>query len=348
MDKVTRIDDQMNSEDGEIDLSKAFRFISLADNQSKLRGADWLIKPFLERNITSVMFGESGLYKSFIALDLGLCVAYGQEYHGHRVHQGAVYYLCGEGKGGIARRVEAWRLEHGLQHKDAPFYVSEIPAQLLDEGSAQDVAFAMEKPALVIIDTLSTNIGEGDENSNADVGRMLVHVGRYIRDAHSACALFVHHVGHGDKGRERGAYALRGNADTRIQVKPYKGGCSLHSLKVKDGAPFQTIAFEPQTVVIPGIVDSEGDLVTSLTMGQIEYTEPTTVKTLPPQQLKALTVLQTMGPSLAIDWKNELIKQQIIKQDRRYFSKVKNALFQAKLAREKDGLCQIVDLTEDE
>ena len=325
-----------------------FRFISLAENQSRLSGADWLIPPFLERNITAVMFGESGLYKSFIALDLGLCVAYGQEYHGHNAHPGAVYYLCGEGKGGIARRVQAWRLEHGLQHRDAPFYVSAIPAQLLDEGNSQDVAFAMEKPVLVIIDTLSTNIGEGDENSNADVGRMLVNVGRYIRDAHSACALFVHHVGHGDKARERGAYALRGNADTRIHVKPYKDGCSLHSLKVKDGAPFLPIAFEPQTVVIPGILDSEGDVVTSLTMGQVEYIEPATIKTLPPQQLKALTVLQTMGPSLAIDWKKELVKQEIIQPDRRYFNKVKAALIRASLVEEKHGLCQFMELEIDE
>lgn len=327
-----------------------FRFISLAENQSRLSGADWLIPPFLERNITAVMFGESGLYKSFIALDLGLCVAYGQEYHGHNAHPGAVYYLCGEGKGGIARRVEAWRLEHGLQHKDAPFYVSEIPAQLLDEGNSQDVAFAMEKPALVIIDTLSTNIGEGDENSNADVGRMLVNVGRYIRDAHNACALLVHHVGHGDKDRERGAYALRGNADTRIQIKTYKNGCSLHSLKVKDGAPFQPIAFEPQTVVIPGILDSEGDVVTSLTMGQVEYVEPTMEAALPHQQAQALAVLKDIAPATPADWKDKLINLQILKcrYPRQAFNRVKKNLIQAGLVTDSCGLLNPVEIKADE
>jgi len=339
MDKVTSINEQMNSEDGAIDVSNVFRFISLADNQSRLNGADWLIKPFLERDITAVMFGESGLYKSFVALDFGLSVAYGQDYHGHKAHTGAVYYLCGEGKGGIARRVQAWRLEYGLQHKEAPFYISEIPAQLLDEGNAQEVAFAMEKPALVIIDTLSTNIGEGDENSNADVGRLLVNIGRYIRDAHNACALLVHHVGHGAKDRERGAYALRGNADTRIQVKSYKDGCSLHSMKVKDGAPFQPIAFEPQTVVIPGIVDSEGEVVTSLTMGEVEYIEPVLEAALPHQQAQALAVLRQMKSATGPEWKEKLVALRVIKgkSHKQIFHRIKTALETAKLVVENLG-----------
>ena len=225
---------------------QGFQFIGLDAIRKGLKGADYLIKPFLERDTTVVFFGESGIYKSFVALDLGLCIAHGIPYHDHPTHQGAVFYLCGEGKGGIARRVEAWLLERKPKQQAAPFYVSELPAQLIEDGNAEAVAAAIQQavsaagkdPAFIIIDTLSTNIGNGDESNNADIARLLGNVNTHIRERFKACVMFVHHVGHGDKDRERGAYALRGNADARILVKSYKDGCSLHSMKNKDGAAF--------------------------------------------------------------------------------------------------------------
>ncbi|MEE9304117.1 MAG: AAA family ATPase [Thiotrichaceae bacterium] len=337
-------------------VSRDFQFIGLTQIRKGLKGTDYLVKPFLERDTTVVFFGESGTYKSFIALDLGLSIAFGVPYHDYPTHQGAVFYLCGEGKGGIARRVEAWLIKHQLKQQTAPFYVSELPAQLIESGNAEAVATTIQKiatgknPAFIIIDTLSTNIGNGDESNNADIARLLVNVNTHIREQFKACVMFVHHVGHSDKERERGAYALRGNADTRILVKPYKGGCSLHSMKNKDGAPFQPIAFEPSTVVIPRLQDSEGELVTSLTMGQIEYIEPTKEAALPHQQAQALAVLKDIAPATPADWKAKLISLKVIKgkSTKQIFYRLKKALLEAELIVDNCGLLSPAEENHDE
>ena len=122
---------------GSFTFSAALR--SLSQIRKGLNGPQYLIKPFLERSTLTVMFGESGCYKSFLATDIGLCVAYGIDFHGYRAHQGPAFYICGEGHGGIGRRIEAWLIQHDLTRRDAPFYVSELPAQLINEGDAESI-----------------------------------------------------------------------------------------------------------------------------------------------------------------------------------------------------------------
>jgi hypothetical protein len=337
--------------------SSGFGFVGLSELRKRLSGPDYLVKPYLERDTTVVLFGESGAFKSFIALDLGLSVAYGIEYHGHATHPGAVFYLCGEGKGGIARRVEGWLIDHQPRQQKAPFYVSELPAQLIEAGNAAEVAASVQRtadqtgetPVLIIIDTLSTNIGNGDESNNADVARLLGNINTRLREQHNACVLLVHHVGHGDKDRERGAYALRANADSRILVKPHKSGCSLHSLKVKDGAPFPPVAFEPSPIVIPGLFDSEGELVTSLVLSPVEYVPPADEKALPNQQAQALAVLRDMKSATAPEWKEKLISLQVIKgkSHKQIFNRIKTGLSNTELVKESCGVFSPADQDSD-
>lgn len=327
---------------------QGFEFVALPELRKQLKGPDYLVKPFLERDTTTVLFGESGAYKSFVSLDMGLSVAHNIAYHGHTTHPGAVFYLCGEGKGGIARRVEAWLIERRPKQQDPPFYVSALPAQLINDASAAEVAASVQRiadscgqaPALIVVDTLSTNIGDGDEANNADVARLLANINNRLRTAHNACVLLVHHVGHADKDRERGAYALRANADSRILVKPYKAGCSLHSLKVKDGVPFQPVAFEPSPVIIPGLFDSEGEHVTSLVMEPVEYIAPCDEKSLPNQQAQALAVLRDMKSATGPEWKDKLISLEVIKgkSHKQIFQRIKTRLLEAELVTDSCGL----------
>ncbi len=168
----------------------------------------------------------------------------------------------------------------------------------------------------------------------------MVNVNTHVRERFKACVMFVHHVGHGDKDRERGAYALRGNADTRILVKSYKGGCSLHSMKIKDGAPFQPIAFEPSPVVIPGLQDSEGEPVTSLVMEPVEYIPPTEEKALPNQQAQALAVLHDMKAATGQEWQKKLVALKVIKgkSHKQIFQRIKKVLRDNELVDENCGV----------
>ena len=279
--------------------SNKFRFLSLNDVRKNLKGTQFLVNPFLERETVTVMFGESGAYKSFVCLDMGLCIAIGIPYHGHPTNQGVVFYVCGEGASGIGRRVEAWLIEHNKTNSNAPFFISNVPGKLIEEGNAIGIANIIEvqsnqTPVLIIIDTLSTNIGDDDESSNPDIAALMNNVSVHMKNRFSACVLIVHHVGHADKDRERGAYALRGKADARILIKAEAGfSCSIHSLKVKDGPIFQPVSFHTQVVGIPGIEDSEGGAVSSLVMEIRDYVEDETAA-LSVQHQQALAVFQDM------------------------------------------------------
>jgi RecA-family ATPase len=91
---------------------------------------DWLIADICERDSLIQVFGTPGAAKTFAALDMGLCIAAGIDYHGRKVRQGPVIYVTGEGQNGLARRAEAWSSHNGIDRESLPFYVSTLPAAL--------------------------------------------------------------------------------------------------------------------------------------------------------------------------------------------------------------------------
>lgn len=259
-------------------------FRSLTELRANLVGTQYLIKPILERDTLTILYGDSDTYKSFLAIDMGLTIAHGLAFGGLRVHQGPVFYVCGEGQGGIGRRVEAWHISRAIPSRDAPFFVSKRPGALLDEDSASAVAEEIQArldeaglgaPALVIIDTMSANFGDGDESKNADAARFMANLNLYLRGQFSCSVLVIHHVGHMEKERERGAYAIRANADARILARRLQTpfAVALVCQKMKDGPTFEPMAFQGRQVTLPGVMDSEGEQQTSLAFERIPYEE---------------------------------------------------------------------------
>jgi Ethanolamine utilization protein EutJ (predicted chaperonin) len=80
-----------------------------------------------------MIYGDSGLYKSFLSIALGLCVSVGADFFGLAIRRrGAVYYTASEGTSGIYRRTRAWAQENGYDIKDAPFYRYTATANLIE------------------------------------------------------------------------------------------------------------------------------------------------------------------------------------------------------------------------
>lgn len=288
---------------GENETAPEFELIRLDELLKNITGTQYLIKPYLEKDCMGTLYGDSDTYKSFIVLDLGLHLAAGIEYHGHNVHQCPVVYIAGEGHSGIGRRVLAWMIKHNIKPGDTPFFTSKVPAHLIEEGNALEIARAVKAvcpsdPGLIVIDTLSTNIGDGDESDNKDMACLLNNVNLYLRATTRACVLIVAHVGHGDKERERGAYCIRGNVDFRILVKregtPEERRCTVFSRKTKDGQPFPPASFKAEIVTLPGVLDSEGEEATSLVLDAIEYVPQKDRKALPEKSEQCLIVLQDL------------------------------------------------------
>lgn len=229
--------------------ASAFRFVAVGDLE--YRAPEYLIADLIETETLGLVFGDPGCGKSFVTTDMGLSVATGTPFHGRKVKQGAVFLIAGEGHNGLTRRFAAWAKHNGVCIKSAPLFMSNRPAQFLDHESATGVAEAVHQlaaqhgnPALILIDTLARNYGPGDENSTSDMGAFIAAIDDLKAQFSGCTVLIVHHSGHGDKQRARGAMALKGALDCEYRVEKADNLIRLVNTKMKDAEPPKSLAFD--------------------------------------------------------------------------------------------------------
>jgi hypothetical protein len=219
------------------------------------RAPEFVIDGLLETETLGLIFGDPGCGKSFLAVDIASSVATGTPFHGRATKQGPVFFIAGEGHNGLARRFTAWAEAHRVPLNTAPLFKSERAAQFLDTASAGAVTDAVANlsdqygsPALIIVDTLARNFGAGDENNTRDMSEFVVAIDD-LRARFPGCAvLIVHHSGHADKQRARGAMALKGALDTEYRVEKDGDLIKLICTKMKDAEPPTDAFFQLRTV----------------------------------------------------------------------------------------------------
>lgn len=250
-------------------IPNPFRLVRISD--LKVKAPDYLVRGLLERGAMAVPFGAPGAGKSFFTADVAACIATGRPFHGRKTQQGTVIYIAGEGHAGIARRRAAWEMETGVSLDDAPFFVSEVAGNFLDDAVTRQVVQAIEAeakkegaPALIVIDTLARNFGGGDENSAQDMNRFIAAVDAVKGQWPGCAAMIVHHTGHGNTERSRGSGALRGAADHEFRIEKQGLTMTVECTKMKDGAPPPPMAFEMLEVTLGH--DEEGERITSLAL----------------------------------------------------------------------------------
>jgi KaiC/GvpD/RAD55 family RecA-like ATPase len=231
----------------------------------ELREPQFLIADLIEEGALVQIFGEPGAGKSLIAYDMAACVAAAQPFHGRAVAKsGPVIVLAGEGHNGIKRRFAAWEKLTGRSLDEAPLLVSQSPAQLLDPASVKEVALQVDEvagrhgnPVLVVVDTLARNFGPGDENSNRDMSEF-VAVLDALKARYGCTVLLVHHSGHGEAGRARGASALRAAVDAEFSVrKAGAGALAVSCTKMKDAPETPDFAFTIESVALGLTADGQ-------------------------------------------------------------------------------------------
>ena len=231
----------------------AFTFTAVGDLEA--RPPEFLIDGLIETDTLGVVFGDPGCGKSFIAADIALSVATGEPFHGRPTKQGAVFFIAGEGHSGLARRFHAWARHRGRGLDGVPMFKSNKAAQFLDAASAQAVADAVDAlvsahgvPHMIIVDTLARNFGPGDENSTSEMGAFVAAMDD-LRGRHPGCVvLIVHHSGHGDKQRARGAMALKGALDFECRAEMDDATICVTVTKMKDAPLAAPMAFRLQGV----------------------------------------------------------------------------------------------------
>lgn len=302
---------------------KDFEFIHHADTVSKLKPMKWLIDDILVENSLFYDFGESGHYKTFVAIDRSLCVASGIDYHGHKVKQGNVFYICGEGQQQIGRRIAAWHIKHKTMAKDIPFFIGKTPTQLMDPNAIYDVRKAVDRmskeygnPAMICIDTLARNFGDGDESSTRDMNTVISNIDQAFGNDFSIG--LTHHTGHKEKHRARGSYALHGAADSAFKITFNQSQqIIIECIKQKDAKPALPMLFERKIIklrirdvyeesYILKLVD-EGENISALTNIKTQK-----VSRKMQNAIKTLKNMYSNGGKYTVsDWANTCVEQDI-------------------------------------
>ena len=271
----------------------------------------YLVKGWLDRGATSVVYGESNVGKTFFALDLAMHIAAGKVWHGAKVpltgdELGCVVYVAGEGGSGMHNRVEAIRQDKStlIEEAEARHGFTLLPT-MLDLCGASDAeelvkvfAALPTRIGLVIIDTLARTMGDGDENTARDMGAFVRSVD-HLRNATGAHVMVIHHSGKDASKGARGSGSLRAAVDTEIHLSRSGGVVMAETRKQRDMPTGSVFAYLLRDVEIG--IDEDGEPVTSAV---VEPTEP--VRQRPKLSAQQTIALQALDDAIAVKGEKRL------------------------------------------
>lgn len=232
-----------------------------------------LIKGVLTRGELSLLLGESQSGKSFVAIDISMCVARGIPWNNKKVRGGAVIYQAGESAVGVRRlRLPAYRQHYNVAQERLPFVLLQNPLDLYKSDEDTDALieeclhWARRAPVpleLIVIDTFNKATPGANENDGKDMGTVLARCDR-IRRQTGAHVMLVHHLNAGGT-KARGHTSLYANVENVLlcHIKPDSHDADGRKLrevvlaKQKDGEDGATFPF-----VLAGIsigVDADND-----------------------------------------------------------------------------------------
>ncbi len=242
-----------------------FKLLTFAELRSQPAPV-WRVQRVIPRQGVVVIYGASGSGKTFAALDLACSISRGVPWSKRRTSKGTVAYIAAEGN--LRERVEAYAQHHGLSDDDlAGLRVLDSAVNLLsptadvEELIASLCALADEtgSVAAVFIDTLNRVMPGGDENSGADMGRIVAAATRIAIELKCA-VIFIHHSGKDESKGSRGHSSLKAATDAEISVKRNGDVRTITAEKVRDGADGEALlAFRLEVVDLGPASDGDPD-----------------------------------------------------------------------------------------
>ena len=281
----------------------------------------------------SVMYGAPGAGKSFIALDMALCIAEGLPWQGIPTRQGKVLYIAGEGVGGLGKRLKAWEAHNDVRVGDN-LYVLQVAVNFREQGDVEKLMRSIDKAGegwtCVFVDTVARSLVGADENSATELG-LWVAAADSLK-AHCKCALVgIHHSGKDSTRGMRGSSALLGAVDTSLVVSKDENIVYMRCEKQKDAEPIDEQVFEMTEVAL---IDGS-----SIVLKRVDGDKPVKKK-----KAKGLTVNQRLAlealQNVVIDTGNQVVsaslwheahKQKCPDLDRRRAQDARHTLIEAGL-----------------
>lgn len=235
-----------------------FRFVD-REGMHHTKPPSWLIKGMIPAKSHVVMFGASGTFKSFIALDICLTVAVGGGFPWDSdnrmvwpevVTSGPVLYIAGEGRDQMAKRVTAWEQVHNGGKKIASDrFILVDPVPLVSEESCWEQfiegALAMNPGgyALIVLDTVGRAMQGLNENAQ-EYASLFTNRLEMLRHGLGGAVMALHHTGTQEGKRERGSSVFGADADARFLVERNEKSydVTISNVKQKDAAEWENPA----------------------------------------------------------------------------------------------------------
>ncbi len=233
-----------------------------------------IVKGMIAPGMSATLYGETGVGKSHIALDLAFHVAHGLQYHGLKTRKTPVLYIQLEGVSGFKKRIIATREKFG----DPGDYFArlKVPVSLAKDANGlkgADVIITAVRhlqrktgsdSCLVIIDTKARATAGDNENDGADMSAFTEKRQGYIARETDACVMTVHHPN--KSGDYRGHTSQKAGDDLVLKVERGK----VSAEKVKDGieGPFFNFALDQVRLG----TDADGAAVTTCVVSKMAAT----------------------------------------------------------------------------
>jgi hypothetical protein len=321
---------------------------------------NYLVKGLLANSGLAVIWGPPKCGKSFWAFDLGMHIALGRDYRGHKVQQAPVVYVALEGKYGFPARKEAFRRYHGIE--SAPFYLLSTSLDLVAKSGELVTSIKAQLrenlPGVVFLDTLNRSL-VGSESRDEDMARYLAAAERVAQELDCAVVI-VHHCGI-DASRPRGHTSLSGAVESQLKVERISTGEVIVTVELaKDFAEGTEIVSRLERVDLGA--DPDGDPITSLVVLPVDgpILRRAVTRKLSSRQQLALAALDECAassgkpapPNLELPartivvqlaaWREELYRKGVLDRDakspREEFKRVRNSLQARNLIGMRDEL----------
>ncbi len=235
---------------------RKFKLISESEFYS---GPDptWRIDGILPEQGLGMVYGPSGIAKSFMALDMLGCISDGRTYgaDGRKTKQGRVVYVMAEGAGGMRQRLRAYRHRYPAAHHN--FKIIDAAPNLMnpaDVGEVMQTIMEAGGADVIMFDTLHSCMAGGDENSAKDMSVLLNHA-RAIQACINGLVMFVHHSGKDETKGARGSSSIRAAMEVEIELglnPKFPGKRIARIAKQRDGDDQLMWEFDLEPIIIFG------------------------------------------------------------------------------------------------